>query len=234
MEDKLNPEPEEEAQRRLWKPLAFLLFLVVLLVTYRVAGAERWIDAQKIAAWLDSFAVAWWAPLAITVFFVLFALVGLPGSVLTVASGAVWGWLFGGVVALLGTTIGTAAPYLLARMHAPAIERRMRHRAEWLHARLRDEGFTALLMFRLLPGIPYALINYAAGFAGIRPLHYFVATIVGTIPGVFIYTWAASGIFSGTMTVGGAIGRIAIAGSLLGGLVLISRFAASRLLSRRS
>lgn len=83
-------------------------------------------------------------------------------------------------------------------------------------------------MLRLVPSLPYSVINYAAGFAGIRPSHYFLATLLGTIPGVFVTTWLASAIFNGQITVVEAFVRVAIAGGILATLVL-----GTRLLRRR-
>ncbi|HVR43932.1 MAG TPA: VTT domain-containing protein [Thermoanaerobaculia bacterium] len=222
--------PVDPAVRGSWKrPVGLVVLVGLIILAFRFSGAHGWVDLATITAWLDSIAAVWWAPIALVLLFVLFNLVGLPGSVLTLAAGVVWGWLLGGIWALVGSTAGTILPYVLARMHAPFIEERMGPRVAWMHERLRRESFSALLMFRLVPAVPYALINYAAGFAGIPPLHYFLATLVGTIPGVFIYTWLADSIFSGEMSIGGAFGRIAVAGLLLASLVLASRILARRL-----
>lgn len=230
----VDEEPNgEQAKRLWWRPLILIIVLVGIALAVRFSGAHGWFDLQALTGWLESVGRLWWAPLVVVVLYVVFNLLGLPGSVLTLAAGVVWGWLVGGLVALVGSTAGTAVPYLLALTHARFIEEHMRKRAAWLHSRLRREGFTALLMFRLAPAVPYALINYAAGFAGIRPTPYFVATFIGTIPGVFIYTWLADSIFGGLISIQGAFARIAIAGGLLAGLVLVSRIVARRLGERR-
>ncbi len=213
----------------LWRPFLLVLFVGLIAIVVRLSGGAGWIDLQRITALLEPIGSSWWAPLAAAGLYIVFNLLGLPGSVLTVASGVVWGWLAGGTIALLGSTIGTAAPYLLARTHAPVFGAGIRRRAAWLHRLLEREGFTALLMLRLLPSLPYAVINYAAGFAGIPPRPYFLATLLGTIPGVFVTTWLASAIFSGEISLGGAFLRIAIAGGIIGSIVLSARaFARSR------
>ncbi|HUF17526.1 MAG TPA: VTT domain-containing protein [Thermoanaerobaculia bacterium] len=207
----------------LWRPFLLILVVGLIAVIARVSGGAGWIDLQRITGFLEPIGRLWWAPLVAVGLYLLFNLLGLPGSVLTVASGVVWGWLAGGVIALLASTIGTAVPYLLARSHAPVLGPGIRRRAAWLHRLLEREGFTALLMLRLLPSLPYAVINYAAGFAGIPPRQYFLATLLGTIPGVFVTTWLASAIFSGDISLGGAFLRIAIAGGIIGAIVLAVR-----------
>ncbi|HVT44664.1 MAG TPA: VTT domain-containing protein [Thermoanaerobaculia bacterium] len=225
---------DEEGKRRTrlaWRRPAVLLVAVILLaVAAHLLGVRGWIDLRTLTTWLDSIGSLWWAPLALVGLYIAFNLLALPGSILTLAAGFVWGWVLGGLLALAGSTVGTALPYLLARSHAPFIEEHMRARAARLHARLQQEGVTALLMLRLVPGVPYSLINYAAGFAGIRPFPYFAATFVGTIPGAFIVTYLADAVYSGLISLQGAFARLAIAGFLLGGLVLASRLVSKRFL----
>jgi uncharacterized membrane protein YdjX (TVP38/TMEM64 family) len=211
-----------------WRPLLLLVVVGGVIVAVRMSGAAGWIDLQKITAVLEPVGRVWWAPGVAVALYVIFNLLGLPGSVITVASGVVWGWFGGGVVALFGSTLGTGIPYLLARSHAPVIGKSIRNRALWLHHLLEREGFTTLLMLRLVPSLPYAVINYAAGFAGIRPFHYFLATFLGTIPGVFVITWLAEAIFNGQITVLEASVRVAIAGGILATLVLGTRLLARR------
>lgn len=218
----------ENPRSAIWRPLLLVVAVGALVIAARVSGAAGWVDLQRITALLEPVGELWWAPLVTAGLYLLFNLLGLPGSVLTVASGVVWGWLAGGAVALAGSTLGTAVPYLLARMHAPMIGGKIERRALWLHRLLEREGFTTLLMLRLLPTLPYSVINYAAGFAGIRPRHYFLATVIGTIPGVFITTWLAAAIFSGELTLRGAFLRIAIAGAILGGIVMTVRWIGNR------
>lgn len=214
---------DETRPAALWRSLLFVAVIGGAVVAVRLSGAAGWVDLQRITALLEPVGRLWWAPVVTAALYVGFNLVGLPGSVLTIASGVVWGWLAGGSIALFGSILGTAVPYLLARSHAPVIGKRIRRRAVWLHRLLEREGFTTLLMLRLIPSLPYAVINYAAGFAGIRPRHYFSATILGTIPGVFVTTWLASAIFNGEISIRQALLRIAVAGGIIGGLVLTTR-----------
>lgn len=224
-----SPETlQVNARATRWRPLLLIAVVGGVIVAVRMSGAAGWIDLQRITALLEPVGRVWWAPLVTIALYVIFNLLGLPGSVITVASGVVWGWFGGGVIALFGSTLGTGLPYLLARAHAPVIGKSIRNRALWLHHLLEREGFTTLLMLRLVPSLPYSVINYAAGFAGIRPTHYFLATLLGTIPGVFITTWLAAAIFNGQITVVEAFVRVAIAGGIIALLVLGTRLLARR------
>lgn len=89
-----------------------------------------------------------------------------------------------------------------------------------------------LLLLRLIPIIPYNILNYVAGLACIKPREYVTATFIGTIPGIFIFTYLASSIASGLVSPRQAFVRILIAGALLAALALVSRFFANKVKSR--
>ena len=90
----------------------------------------------------------------------------------------------------------------------------------------------SLLLMRLVPIVPYNILNYAAGVAGIKVRDYLLATFIGTIPGIFIFTYLASSIASGLVSPRAAFVRILIAGALLAALALASRFFAGRVKAR--
>ena len=82
------------------------------------------------------------------------------------------------------------------------------------------------------PIVPYNILNYAAGVAGISVRDDLLATFTGTIPGIFIFTYLASSIASGLVSPRAALLRILIAGALLAMLALASRFFAGRVKAR--
>lgn len=215
--------------RRRWRgPVVVLATAIVLVLAGRIAESQGMLDLHYVAAWLEPVARVWWSPLAVIALFIVFNVFGLPGSVLTLACGVVWGWVIGGTIALVGSVLGTALPYFLARRHAPWAEHHMRRRAARLHARLQRDSFMTMLLLRLVPAVPYAVTNYAAGFAGVRPIVYFSATLLGTIPGDYIYAFLAHSIFNGDLTLREAVMRIAFAGVLLGAIVLGARYTARK------
>ena len=91
---------------------------------------------------------------------------------------------------------------------------------------LEREGFTTLFIMRFVPLVPYNILNHAVGLAGIRPRTYILATFVGTIPGIFIFTYFADSIAAGIASRRAALLRVLAAGALLAALVVVTRFAA--------
>ena len=214
-------------RRILFAALAVLAILAIILAV-RASGLRP--DAA--ATWLRSIADFWWAPLAFVLLYSAFNLALVPATILTLTAGVVWGWLEGGAWVLLASTIGSAAPYFLARRGSGPIVDAMKRRAARLADALYREGFTTLLLLRLVPVFPYNLLNYAAGLAGIRPRDYLLATLIGTIPGIFIFTYFADSLAAGVLTRGEAFVRILLAGVLLGGLVLMGRLMGGRVRKR--
>jgi uncharacterized membrane protein YdjX (TVP38/TMEM64 family) len=211
--------------------LGLLLVVGVAAVIY-FSPLRQWIDPARAAAWLRSVGEAWWAPLAFILLYCLFNVLLIPGTILSLTAGVIWGWLAGGLWVLAASTVGSAIPYFIARSGAGWVERQVRRRAGSIYERLRQEGFTTLLLMRLVPIVPYNVLNYAAGLAGIRPRDYLLATFLGTIPGIFIFTYLADAIAAGLISPGQAFVRILTAGLLFGALVLLTRLVSTRVKKR--
>ncbi|HUP46648.1 MAG TPA: TVP38/TMEM64 family protein [Thermoanaerobaculia bacterium] len=190
------------------------------------------IGVADLTEWLRAAGDTWWAPLVFIALYTLFNVFLIPATVLTLTAGVVWGWFFGGLWVLAASTAGSAVPYFIGRSGAGWVAAKLEEKAGRLHRALRSEGFTSLLLMRLVPIVPYNLLNYAAGAAGIRPRHYLLATFIGTIPGIFIFTYLASSIATGLVSPKTAFVRTLIAGALLAALALASRFFSARVKAR--
>ena len=213
--------------RRTWLLGAALVLVIVALVLVfaRYVGEE---DLRRLGQELRSFGDRWWAPLALIAAFVVVSVTGLPGTPLTLAAGAAWGWLKGGAWVMVAILVGTAVPYLIARSSFPRLRRAIERRFGGIRDRIEREGLTGLLILRALHVIPFAILSYASGLVDMRPRDYFVATFLGTLPGVLVYTYLADALLDGLVSKGDASVRVLVAGVLVVALVL-----ATRLLARR-
>ena len=129
---------------------------------------------------------------------------------------------------MAAVVIGTAVPYLLTRHGVPRLRRTLETHFGWLSRRLRGHALTNVALLRLAHVFPFAAISYAAGLAGVRARDYFAGTVIGTIPGVFVYTYLADSILQGLVSPDEAAMRIGIAAVLIAALVIISRWLASK------
>lgn len=129
-----------------------------------------------------------------------------PGAALLTVLG---GWLFGGVLgaalAVGGGTLGAAGFFLVARAALrPAIARIAARRpgVASMQTRMRRDGFATILALRLLPVVPFWLINIAAAMAGVRFRSFALATLLGVMPAGAIYAALGAGV-GGVLAAGG-------------------------------
>ena len=217
----------------------FPLRAVLLVAFLAVAGwilyttsLDELLDVPMLLAETRLIAGRWWAPL---LFFVLYAILNIffiPPQALSIAAVVAWGWVLGGAIELVVATVTALFPYWIARSAAgPWVEGRMaRHKR--IMELLAREGFSVLLLIRLVPLIPYTAVNYAAGFTVIRTWPYLIATFFGMIPAVFIFAYFVDALVEGLMRPMDVLLRIIGAGLALGAFALSTRAIAHRLKRR--
>ena len=148
-----------------------------------------------------------WGPVVFVLAYVAAAVLMVPGSLLTLAAGAVFGVVAGSIYVFVGAVLGATAAFLVARYLARApLERRFatssRFRA--LDAALGADGRKVVFLIRLSPVFPYTLLNYLLGLTSIRLVDFVVASL-GMIPGTIAYTYAGKVVGDlGQLAAGGA------------------------------
>lgn len=129
-----------------------------------------------------------WAPVVFVALYATLTVLLFPGSVASVAAGALFGVGLGTSLTVLGAAIGaTASFYLGRRLGRAGVERIAGARASKLDRFLRRHGFATVLYLRLIPIVPFNVFNYACGTTGVRGRDYCLATLLGIIPGSFAY-----------------------------------------------
>jgi uncharacterized membrane protein YdjX (TVP38/TMEM64 family) len=125
----------------------------------------------------------------------------IPGAAaMTLAGGFLFGALLGGALAVVGATIGATLLFLAARAgFGDALYARLKARAGGgalarIDAGLRENAASYLLLMRLVPAVPFFAANLAPAFLGVRLRTYVWTTLVGIMPGGFVYAWIGSGL----------------------------------------
>ncbi len=114
----------------------------------------------------------------------------LPGSVLTLLGGALFGPLWGTFYNLTGATVGAILSFLLARYLAGDwVREKTGGTANRLIEGVNEEGWRFVVFTRLVPLFPFNVLNYALGLTKIPLAHYSLATYIAMLPGAFAYTW---------------------------------------------
>ncbi|WP_341529248.1 TVP38/TMEM64 family protein [Nostoc sp. UHCC 0302] len=142
--------------------------------------------------WIDSLGAA--GDLAFIALYIIAAVAFLPGSILTLGAGVVFGIFWGSLYVFVGATLGATAAFLVGRYLA----------RNWVALKIADnkkfaaidqavgrEGLKIVLLTRLSPIFPFNLLNYAFGITGVSLKDYFMGSI-GMIPGTIMYVYLGS------------------------------------------
>lgn len=166
-----------------WGLLILLAAGVALVLVYR----DR-LDPATLQRWVHDAGV--WAPIVFMVVYAIAAVLFLPGSVLTLAGGALFGPLWGTVLNLTGATVGATLAFLVARyLVADWVADKAGGRLKRLKSGVETEGWRFVALVRLVPLFPFNLVNYVLGLTRIRIAQYVLATYVCMLPGAAAYTY---------------------------------------------
>jgi uncharacterized membrane protein YdjX (TVP38/TMEM64 family) len=126
--------------------------------------------------------------------YILQTALSLPGAaILSLAAGAVFGALAGTIYAVVAATVGAALAFLVARyLLRDVILARFGAKLERINAELEQRGLSYLLFLRLVPLFPFFLINLAAGLTRLPLRTFLLGTLIGIIPGGFVYVNAGA------------------------------------------
>lgn len=147
----------------------------------------------------------------------------LPGAtILSLTAGALFGSLLGTVWAVIAATIGATLAFLVARyLLRDAVLARFGGKLEGINRELETRGFNYLLFLRLVPIFPFFLINLAAGLTRLPLATFVVGTLIGIVPGGFVYVNAGASLATIETLAGIASPRVLGAFALLGLFALI-------------
>ncbi len=186
-------DPKRDASR------LSMIRAVVLVVVLLTAGATAWIvgspDVAQLQARVD--ATGLWAPVVFVGFYAVWSLLPVPKAVLTAGAGALFGFLAGAALAWLGAMLGALAAFGVARwLGRESVDALLRGRLRQVDTTLNERGFLAVLTVRLVPVLPFTVINYGAGVTGVGLRDYAIGSALGMLPGTLSY--AAIGAFGTT------------------------------------
>lgn len=180
-----------------------LLILLVAGIALAIFYRDRF-DAQTLEGWIDSAGVA--GPLLFMLIYALGTVFFLPGSVLTLAGGALFGPLWGTFYNLTAATVGATLSFLIARhLASDWVEEKTGGRLKQLKEGVEGEGWHFVAFVRLVPLFPFNLLNYALGLTRIKLTHYIIASYLFMLPGAIAYSYLG---YVGREAAGGGEGLI--------------------------
>jgi len=202
------------------------------VVVARLTHVTAWLDpahAERLRG-----AILAYGPAAPAIFVAVYVLAGLafvPGFVLTLLGGLIFGPWRGLVYASLGSTLGACVAFVIARRAMrgvvggwvagkPTLRR--------LDAAVSRHGFRVVMLTRLVPMAPFGVLNYAFGITGIRFSTFAITSWVCMLPATVVLTFAADAVVAGRWQARRTLAWLALAGLLLVLLSLVPRALARR------
>lgn len=170
------------------KILRFGLSMVLIAGIIAMVVYRDQLDATVLEDWVKSAGVL--GPVLFMVLYAIGTILFFPGSILTLAGGALFGPVWGTVFNLTGATIGAAISFVLARhLLSDWVESKTGGRMKQLKDGVENEGWRFVAFVRLVPLFPFNILNYALGITRIKFWHYVIATYIFMLPGAIAYTY---------------------------------------------
>lgn len=177
-------------------PARWKRVLSITTIACLVVAAWRFDASALLRSALDAIAgLGIWGPVIFAVLYVVATVLFLPGSILTLGAGVVFGVVKGVLIVSVSATLGATAAFLVGRYLArPAIARRIdgNPRFKSIDQAVAREGWKIVGLTRLSPVFPFNLLNYAFGVTHVSLRDYVLASWIGMMPGTVMYVYLGS------------------------------------------
>ena len=171
------------------KLIISMITLLILVITY--FAFFRGLTPEILRNYIGGF--GYLAPFIYILCFTILPIAFFPVPVLALAAGLLFGFLPGTIYTLIGATLNSAIMFLMAKVLAKDAVTNLLQRKlpkKWnsfLFDLDEKRGFGIIFILRLIPAMPYNLINYGAGLTSIKFSSYMLATILGILPGTLVF-----------------------------------------------
>ena len=204
-----------------------LALLVAAGIAFLAVGGHRYLTFAALAEnrdWLCSLVQRWGLVAAVIYIAAYASLVALsvPGAAaLTIAGGFLFGTWLGTLCAVVGATLGATGIFLATRAGLGGLARRAGPLVGRLEAGFRADAFNYLLVLRLVFIVPFWLVNLVPALVGVRLSTFVLATLLGIIPGTFVYASFGNGLGDVVGEPGlGVLLRPSVLGPIIGLVIL--------------
>lgn len=178
---------------RFWRLIALAGMVLVLLAAGMVFQQRLREVLEGVLRWMQDLGAI--GALVFGVVYVLATILMVPGSILTLGAGLLFGVFWGTVTVSVASTIGASLAFLAGRFLARdwiAAKVAGKARFEAIDRAVGREGFRIVLLTRLSPIFPYNLLNYGYGLTGVDFWRYVLASWIGMLPGTVLYVYFGS------------------------------------------
>jgi uncharacterized membrane protein YdjX (TVP38/TMEM64 family) len=173
------------------KPILLLLFVGGMLLAITILPVGNWLSVM--AMWVESHRTFAW--IIFIAAYTAASILIIPGTILTLAAGFIFGIPTGIFLVSVGSLTGAASAFIVGRFLARDwVSKRIKSfpSFEVLDKATRHKGFIIVLLTRLSPLFPFNLLNYAFGLTAVRFRDYVLASWIGMAPAIVLYVYVGS------------------------------------------
>lgn len=218
--------------RRTLIRIAAAIVLVACVAAIYFTPLRDQLTRENIRVHVEHFRGVWYGPLVFIALYAIGCVLAIPASVFVLSAGVIWGWKLGGTYALIGGVLGATLSFYVARFIGAGLLDRFGRVGKAVAKQVDHAGFRSLLVLRLIPLFPFAVLNYGAGVAGVGLLDFVFATTLGLAPSNFVFAYCSDALFNGTMSEGDALKRLFTVAALVLAVVLIPMLLKRRVTAR--
>ena len=181
--------------------LKFIILLIIIggaFFAFRYTALSQYTQKDRLLDLLTQLREHWWGPIGFILIYGIGCVLALPGSLLTLCGGAIFGVAWGTIYNILASNLGATLAFLMARYFGrDFISRFMKGRVEAFDEKVASHGFRFIFTLRLIPLIPFNGLNLGSGLSKIKYRDYLLGSVLGMLPGTFIYTYFADALLKG-------------------------------------
>lgn len=201
-----NQEAKSNARRDLIRAVILVLTVGTIFAILFFLPVKTYL--VSVLKWTGGLGM--WGPIVVALSYIAACVLFLPGSILTLGAGFLFGVINGTLTVSIGSTLGAGAAFLVGRtLLREWVEKKVSGNARFnaIDAAVGDQGFKIVFLTRLSPVLPFNLLNYAFGLTRVSFWRYFFASWIGMVPGTVMYVYFGSALRSLTDVAAGKIER---------------------------
>src|SRR5713226_4226695 len=177
----------------LFRPKIILIVLVAVAILYGAHRLGAGLVLKNALDWIRGLGAL--APVAFIAIYIAACVLFLPGSILPIGAGVIFGVVRGSIYVSIAATLGATAAFIVGRYFARDwIARKLEGNAKFkaIDEAVGKEGWKIVILTRLSPVFPFNLLNYAYGLTSVSLRDYFFASWLGMITGTILYVYIGS------------------------------------------
>ncbi|MDJ0552982.1 MAG: TVP38/TMEM64 family protein [Microcoleaceae cyanobacterium MO_207.B10] len=173
--------------RKFFHYFIIFIFVASLIITAKYFNIPEVL--KNILIWIENLGL--WSPITFIIIYNLATLLLIPGSVLTLGSGIIFGVVWGSIYVFIASTLGATIAFIVGRYISRdwVCQQLDKHpQFEAIDKAVVKEGFKIVFLARLCPLFPFNLLNYAFGLMQVSLKDYILGSL-GMIPGTVMYVY---------------------------------------------